>query len=75
MVKQLSWTIQGTAFTSDMLLLSLGCCDLLLGIEWLITLGDITWNFEKLIMRFSIKGRKFVLRGSSKEGLKTVRRK
>jgi len=26
-------------------------------------------------MQFSVKGRKFVLRGSSKEGLKTVRRK
>jgi len=75
MVKQFSWTVQGTTFTSDMLLHPLGCCDLVLGIEWLITLGDITWNFEKLSMQFSFKGRKFVLRGSSKEGLKTVRRK
>jgi len=75
MVKQLYWTIQGTAFTFDMLLLPLGCCDLVLGIEWLITLGDITWNFEKLIMQFFVKGMKFVMCGSSKEGLKTVRRK
>jgi len=84
MVKQLSRTIQGIGFTSDMLLLSCGCCDLVLGIEWFLTLGDITWNFEKLTMLFSVKGRKFVLRGSSrkfvlrgssKEGLKTMRRK
>ena len=37
-VKNFSWTIQHTTFTADMLILPLGCCDLVLGIEWLITL-------------------------------------
>jgi len=31
--KKLSWTIQHTTFTVDMLFLPLGCCDLVLGIE------------------------------------------
>ena len=56
-VKKFSWTIQHTTFTADMLLLPLGYCDLVLGIEWLITLGDILWNFDKLTMEFNVQGR------------------
>ena len=41
-VKQFSWILQNTGFTLDMLLIPLGCCDVVLGIEWLVTLGDIT---------------------------------
>nr|KYP34597.1 hypothetical protein KK1_044431 [Cajanus cajan] len=33
LVKQFKWTIQNTAFYSDMMLIPLGCCDLVLGIE------------------------------------------
>jgi len=69
-VKNFSWTIQHTTFTADMLLLPLGCCDLVLGIEWLITLGDILWNFDKLIMEFNVQGRRHVLRGSMAPRLK-----
>ena len=49
-----TWVIQHTTFTSDVMLIPLGCCDIVLGIEWLITLGDITWNFTKLSMEFMI---------------------
>jgi len=63
-VKKFSWTIQHTTFTADMLLLPLGYCDLVLGIEWLITLGDILWNFDKLTMEFNVQGRRHVLCGS-----------
>ena len=42
----------------------MGCSDLVLGIEWLITLGDILWNFDKLTMEFTVQGRRHVLRGS-----------
>nr|KYP33317.1 hypothetical protein KK1_045838 [Cajanus cajan] len=55
MVKGFSWLIQNTVFTSDIMLLPLGCCDMVLGIEWLITLGDITWNFDKLTIVFHAK--------------------
>nr|KYP34429.1 hypothetical protein KK1_044610 [Cajanus cajan] len=61
-VKDFSWTIQQTTFTSDMMLIPLGCCDLVLGIEWLVTLGNITWNFDKLTMEFVVQGRRHVLR-------------
>ncbi|XP_068475195.1 uncharacterized protein [Phaseolus vulgaris] len=54
MVKNFKWTIQHTNCRADMLLLSLGCCDLVLGIEWLIQLGNIIWNFDKLTMEFKV---------------------
>ena len=41
-VKSFTWLIQNTSFSSDIMLLPLGCCDLVLGVEWLVTLGDIT---------------------------------
>ena len=63
-IKQFSWILQNTGFTSDMLLIPLVCCDVVLGIEWLVTLGDITWNFDRLSMQFYVQGKKLVLRGA-----------
>ncbi|KAG8382218.1 hypothetical protein BUALT_Bualt05G0053800 [Buddleja alternifolia] len=44
--KGFSWKLQGTVFTTDMLLLPLGGYDVVLGVQWLITLGNISWNFK-----------------------------
>jgi len=72
-VRGFQWTIQQTKFTSDMLLIPLGCCDLVLGVEWMVSLGDIVWNFNKLQIEFYVKGMRHVLRGAS-AGLKTVKK-
>ena len=32
--KCLTWTLQGTKFVTDVLLLPLGSCDLVLGVQW-----------------------------------------
>ncbi|XP_070022382.1 uncharacterized protein [Nicotiana sylvestris] len=60
--KKLVWKMQGVSFDSDMLVLPIGDCSMVLGIQWLITLGDIMWNFKKLRMEFSIMGHKVSLR-------------
>ena len=73
-VPKFSWSIQNTNFTSDMMLLPLGCCDLVLGIEWLVTLGDITWNFNKLTMEFFVHGKRHVLRGATLTNLATAQK-
>ncbi|GKC79684.1 reverse transcriptase [Tanacetum coccineum] len=39
--KDFQWQLYGQTFTSDVLLLPLGGCDIVLGIQWLATLGDI----------------------------------
>nr|GEV17910.1 reverse transcriptase [Tanacetum cinerariifolium] len=56
------WSFQNEVFTSDVML-PLGGCEMVLGIQWLATLGDIQCNFKKLIMKFNHKGRQLVLTG------------
>ncbi|KAJ1407426.1 Retrotransposon gag domain [Sesbania bispinosa] len=73
-VRNFTWRLQNTIFTSDIMLIPLGGYDLVLGIEWLVTLGDIVWNFEKLQMEFKINGKRHVLRGSAQGGIKTIRK-
>ncbi|GJX89623.1 putative mitochondrial protein [Tanacetum coccineum] len=57
------WSFQNEVFISDVMLLPLGGCEMVLGIQWLATLGDMQCNFKKLIMKFNHKGRQLVLRG------------
>jgi len=40
---------------------------MVLGVQWLSTLGFILWNFEDLTMEFSIEGRRQFLRGRRTE--------
>ncbi|GKB59346.1 Fe(3+) dicitrate transport system permease [Tanacetum coccineum] len=44
-------------------------CELVLGIQWLSTLGNIQWNFQELRMEFKFQGKKVVLRGTNQFGL------
>jgi len=61
--KGFRWWLHGTEFKSDVYLLPLGSCDLVLGVQWLSTLGIIKWDFKKLKMEYMQGSRKFTLRG------------
>ncbi|RRT63040.1 hypothetical protein B296_00039003 [Ensete ventricosum] len=37
--------------------------EVVLNIEWLSMLGDVSWNFSKLIMKFFSKGKQVILQG------------
>lgn len=50
-------------FQDDFLVLPIGSCDVVLGIQWLSKLGDIQINFEKLYMRFEYQGKQVALQG------------
>ncbi|KAK8942858.1 hypothetical protein KSP39_PZI008722 [Platanthera zijinensis] len=63
-VRDFHWRMQGVTFTSDMLILPLGGCEVVLGIQWLVTLGVIQWDFSNLKMEFTSQGKKISLRGS-----------
>ncbi|GJW66558.1 putative mitochondrial protein [Tanacetum coccineum] len=67
--KGFTWTLQGVEFTSDVFILPLGGCELVLGVQWLSVLGDIKWNFKDLVMDFVYNGRRMVLRGTQKAAL------
>lgn len=61
MVEGFSWSMQGQTFATDVILFPLAGCDLILGMQWLKTLGPITWDCLSLIMEFVCKGQKVVL--------------
>lgn len=73
--KGFEWQLQQATFVADVIVLPLGCYDLILGIQWLKSLGPILWDFEKLQMEFTTQERKFVLRGAKSPTIKLVNNK
>ncbi|XP_035549739.1 uncharacterized protein LOC118349426 [Juglans regia] len=57
--------IQGTTIVSDFCTLELGSCDVVLGVQWLLSLGPILWDFQKLQMQFQVEGRAISWQGLS----------
>ena len=52
---------QGYKFVVDFNVLHLGGCAVVLGIQWLCTLGEIIWDFKLLTMRFCYLGKEVFL--------------
>ena len=48
---------------SDMYVLSLGGCNMILGIQWLMILGPILWDFCELWMQFKVDDNKYIIKG------------
>jgi hypothetical protein len=55
-------TIQDQELRADFYLLLLGDYEVVLSIEWLRTLGNVLWNFSKLTMKFTLNGKRVILR-------------
>lgn len=55
--------LQGYEFVGDFHVLPVPGCEVLLGAAWLKQLGDITWNFELMRMKFNLCGREYCLQG------------
>ncbi|KAF1897973.1 hypothetical protein Lal_00032735 [Lupinus albus] len=65
-VKNGKWNLHHTSL-SDIMVMFLGCWDMPLKIDWLVILGDTTWNLDKLKMDHYVVGKKHILRGASYE--------
>ena len=63
MCKNFKWTLHNIEFQSDVYLLPLGSCDLVLGVQWLSALGIVKWDFKQLQMEFSYEGKVHFLKG------------
>ncbi|XP_035542078.1 uncharacterized protein K02A2.6-like [Juglans regia] len=61
--KEVRLKVQGIVFQPSFHLLNLAGCDIVLGIQWLVTLDTITWNFSKLLMGFIYGGKSVELKG------------
>ncbi|KAF3673124.1 hypothetical protein FXO37_07148 [Capsicum annuum] len=70
----LQWLLQDTTFSSDFLLLPLGNVDIVLGVQWLSTLGRILFDFSSRTIEFRYQGKKHVLKGATNK-LKTTKSK
>ncbi len=57
----------GSITQVDFYILPLEGYDVVLGTHWLRTLGEIVWDFSKLIIRFTSNGEDVVLRGISNQ--------
>ena len=55
--------VQDHELRADLYLLPLVDYEVVLGIKWLRTLGDVQWNFSKLTMKFSLNGNRVTFRG------------
>ena len=53
----ITFAIDNEQFKADFYNIELGGYDIVLGVDWLSSLGTIVWNFNKLTMKFWRKGR------------------
>ncbi|KAK0589789.1 hypothetical protein LWI29_018546 [Acer saccharum] len=61
--RQFEWELQGVIFKTDLYIIPLGATKMVLGVQWMLTLGDITWNLNKLKMKFQVSGKVLELNG------------
>lgn len=64
--KQVKWSAQGAKFCTDLLAMPIGGYGVILGIQWLSTLGDICCNFQQLHIKFLWEGKQVHLSGIKK---------
>ncbi|GJS30434.1 reverse transcriptase [Tanacetum coccineum] len=67
--------LQEETFNTDMMILPLEACEMVLGIQWLATLSDIKCNFSQLRMEFMYKNKRMTLRGTPKAAMHLMDRK
>lgn len=70
--KNFTWYMQGQKYFMDVMLVQLESYDMILGIQWLQTLGDILWNFGQLQTKFHSHERERVLMGNPQKELRLV---
>ncbi|XP_074363636.1 uncharacterized protein LOC141704251 [Apium graveolens] len=70
--KEFSWIMNGKEFTTKVMLISLGSCDMVLGIQWLSILGPVYWDFKKLKMEFILDDEQISLKGIPQKKVKVI---
>lgn len=64
-IATLELCLQGYTFLFQYYVLPILGSEIILGANWLKTLGDIVWNFEHMTMKFDSLGKRHVLQGET----------
>lgn len=72
-VENFKWEFKDTTFEADMMIIPLSGCDVVLGVQWLATLGPITWDFKTLKMRFKWGAKTVQLHGLKQGSIREVK--
>lgn len=64
--------VQGQAFTVDLYVLPLCGADVVLGVQWLKSLGSVLTDYNDLTMKFVFNGSLIKLKGNSDKALLTI---
>jgi hypothetical protein len=60
---KINLTMGKYVMNSPMISIPMGGVDVVLGIQWLQSLGTLAFNFQELFMKFSLEGKEIELRG------------
>lgn len=74
-ISKFKWYFQNHLFQDDMMVIPLGCHDMVLGVQWLQKLGPITWDFHELEMKFKWENKKITLHGIKQGSVREVKAK
>ena len=75
-VSNLRWKFLNYEFKADFMVIPLGGHDIVLGVQWLSTLGDpITWDFKELEMSFKWHNKRVMLHGIKAGSVREVKAK
>ena len=56
----LGWEVHGVQLCADFFVMPLRGCNIVLGFQWLVTLGLILWDFIDLTMKFMWNNRDII---------------
>lgn len=57
------------------MILNMGGCEMVLGVQWLSTLGSVHWDFKALKMEFTHLDHRLVLRGTNHSSVQWIKGK
>ncbi|AAG12606.1 hypothetical protein; 60873-62443 [Arabidopsis thaliana] len=72
-IDKFQWELRGTQLQADLMVITLRGCDMVLGAQWLETLGPITCDFKKSVMQFHIGQKKVPLQGIRQGSVRDVK--
>ncbi|KAJ0668240.1 putative nucleotidyltransferase, Ribonuclease H [Helianthus annuus] len=71
-IKDLSIVIQGYTITADFWVLPVAACPVVLGVQWLKTLGPVEIDYQNLTLGFKLAGATHILQGIKSSELKVI---